>query len=518
MLYPPTMRSRRSDRRPTRPDVAARRVRAACAGLLGAVLVGCVPGVRPGGDGPGLPADPPLRLLEPAEAGKFDEGFDRRLSEAPPDAWFHAMLDLREQVDLPALVARTGAAGLSKAARREAVLDALETVASRGQARLDPTVRSLRERGEMGLARGVAVVNRLVVEGTARGILELAAHDEVARVLPEWTSDRRAGATTRFPEPTAIPGGDLGEAFESWALDAMGVRALWDRGLDGRGVVVASIDTGVHGTHEQFRGRSAPDGRGWFDPVENRPEPYDSHGHGTTVLGLAVGGNPAGRSIGIAPAARWAAALGNFRNVYSRVRMTLAADWVLRTARPDVLVNAWSDDSDPCATFDLAFIDAWKASGIFVVFPAGNAGPGRATGESPAQMAGVLPDGAPVFSVAALAPDDRVYDRSSRGPSRCGSPRFPTLAAPGAKVPFAFPGGEANYGVGDGTSLAAGLVAGAAALLLQAEPELSPDEVEAALIAGARDLATPGPDDDTGFGAIDLPAALAAARRIARGR
>jgi subtilisin family serine protease len=69
--------------------------------------------------------------------------------------------------------------------------------------------------------------------------------------------------------------------------------------------------------------------------------------------------------------------------------------------------------------------------------------------------------------------------------------------------------------VGTGTSLAAGLVGGAAALLLQADPELTPDGVEEILVESCRDLPPRGHDDDSGAGSVDLPAALA---RVLAGR
>lgn len=460
--------------------------------------------------------DPPLRPWVPSDAGsKFEKGFEAELRGAGPADRFRAMVDLTEQVDLEVLGRRLRSEGRDKIHRRRAVIGALERVAERQQARLRPSLERLQKSGRIDYVRPVAIVNRLVLEATAAGILELAAHPEVARVLREWTSDPPANRARFENRPVRTPG----ERFRSWAVEHMGADRLWAAGLSGRGVLVATIDTGAAGQHEQLREGRIRGFRGWFDPVEGATAPYDSDTHGTGVLSQAVGANPHGRVLGVAPGARWAAALGNYRNRYSRVRMTLAADWMLRVARPDVLVNAWSNNESPCADFDLPFISAWKAAEIFVVFPAGNGGPRPETGEAPAQLAGVYPDRGPVFSVAGLERWNEAARDSSRGPSACGSSGFPTIAAPGSDLPFAFPADADAYGIGGGTSLAAGLVGGAAALLLEADPELSPDELERILASSARDVPPPGRDDATGAGAIDLVAALdlvRARRREAR--
>jgi subtilisin family serine protease len=446
--------------------------------------------------------EPPLRAPVPADS-TFEGDFEARLRAAPADRHVLALLDLTDQVDLARLTARLRAEGRDKAARRQAVIGALERVARRQQALLRPTIDRLLAERSLLRVEPVAIVNRLLVEGTASGVLALAARPEVARVLPEWTSAPGAGAVAG---PPVQP---LGEQFRSWAVEAVGASTLWAQGLDGRGIVVASLDTGVDGQHEQLRGRRLPGARGWFDPGRTSSEPYDRHGHGTSVLSQAVGGGVPDRVIGIAPGARWAAALANRNNQYSRSRMSLAADWALRSARPDVLVNAWSHDEGTCPTFDLPFLEAWRAAEIFVVFPAGNAGPAPRSGEAPAQLPGA-------FSVGGLTPSGAPLPESSRGPSACGDRPFPSLAAPGSELPFAFPAGERAYAAGDGTSLAAAVVAGGAALLLQAVPELSPHDLEEILLGSARDVPPEGPDAATGAGALDLESALTWARARAR--
>ena len=486
------------------PPSRIRRVSFRVAAALGlAVAAGCS----------GTPMRPldrealrPLPLRKPpAQRDRFEGDFRSRLKASDPSQRFVALIDLTEQLDLRAFARQLRAASASKAKMREAVVSALESVADRQQARLRPLLDRLMATGSIGYVHPVAVVNRVVVEGTADGLLAIGSSGEVAAVLPDWTSERAASKSLDLPVSNVEPGG---QSFRSWAIDAMKADRLWRLGFDGTGVTVATIDTGAFEGHEQLRGRRVPGVRGWFDPVEGTTVANDRHGHGTGVLSQAVGENPSGRVVGVAPGARWAAALGNWKNFYSRSRMTLAADWVLRVARPDVLVNAWSHDEGECNDFDRPFIDAWKASGIFVVFPAGNAGPERSTGESPAQLGGIFPRGG-VFSVAALTESGATYPLSSRGPSRCGNLAFPTLAAPGADLPMASPGGPMAYLHGDGTSLSAGLVGGAAALLLQAAPETDPETLERVLLKSTRDVAPYGRDDATGAGAIDLEAALA---------
>ncbi len=446
-----------------------------------------------------------MSLPHPSGASPFEDGFEARLRSAPDGTRLTALVDLKVQVDLEAWSAELLRAGLPKTARRQEVIRALEATAEAAQAAIRPRLDRLVEEGLLDYARTLAIVDRVVVEGSAAGILAIGGWPEVAAVRPDWTSQRSGPRSGRAEPETAQP---LGDHFESWALRAMNVDAAWSRGLDGKGILVASIDTGAYGDHEQLRGRMAPGGRGWFDPVQAEAEAYDSHGHGTGVLAQAVGGNPDGRVLGVAPGATWAAALGNWRNFYSRSRMSVAADWVLRVARPDVLINAWSHDEGACSDFDRRFIDAWRAAEIVVLFPAGNAGPGASTGEAPATLGEIVPGRAPVFAVAGLSRSGEVWSGSSRGPSLCGSPRFPSVAAPAESLPAPLAGNPRGYESASGTSLSAGLAGGVAALLLPADPGLGAADVERILLESSRDLPPPGPDPSSGAGAIDVAAAL----------
>jgi subtilisin family serine protease len=89
------------------------------------------------------------------------------------------------------------------------------------------------------------------------------------------------------------------------------------------------------------------------------------------------------------------------------------------------------------------------------------------------------------------------------------------VSAPGVDVPVATPGGE--YGLSDGTSPAAALVAGVAALIKAKYPDMPPYMVSQALTSTARSAPTAGYDDHVGFGVVDAGAALARAGELARG-
>jgi subtilisin family serine protease len=134
------------------------------------------------------------------------------------------------------------------------------------------------------------------------------------------------------------------------------------------------------------------------------------------------------------------------------------------------------------------------------VFAAGNLGPGDGTGVSP----GNYPE---ALSVGAVEADGTAWAGSSRGPSACGGAVFPTLAAPGVDVLTTDLLGA--YLAASGTSIAAPHVAGVAALLAGEHPDATAGALEAALVAGARDLGPQGPDGASGHGLVDAAGARA---------
>ena len=139
-------------------------------------------------------------------------------------------------------------------------------------------------------------------------------------------------------------------------------------------------------------------------------------------------------------------------------------------------------------------IAATAARGILMVAAAGNAG-----AKSPPLYPAANPN---VIAVSATDAQDKLFAASNRG-------SHIAIAAPG--VDIFLPAPDEKYQMTSGTSFSAAYVSGLAALMLERNPALKPDEVRAILTKTARDLGAPGRDDLFGAGEADAFAAVTAA-------
>lgn len=420
------------------------------------------------------------------------------------------LVDLSVQLDLDQFGKAPRLQELNRIQRRRVVIDALGQVAARSRAGLQPFLDKLRDRGSIAGYREFTVVNRILVTATAAGIEALAERADVAKIVEE----------TAEPPPVLAgaaltPSPDL--ASVSWALTMIGADSAWRSGLDGSGVVVGLIDAGASAAHEQLKGSFRGGSSSWYDPTGEDSVPQDAlTGHGTTILSVAVGGNVAGKTIGVAPRAAWIACVGIPEGRYNNVAFTECADWMLNTGQPDVLINAWVLPDSGCDRSLRRMVEVWIAAEILPVFAAGNHGPDPGTDRSPANYTKLYPGRGAAFSVGGVTAVDSVFARSSRGPNSCDGSFYPTIVAPANDVTAAFPLTPSTYIQTEGTSVAAGLVAGAAAILLQRYPDVAVTELSEALQAGAVDFGPAGPDNSYGFGRLYLPAALEALAETSR--
>jgi len=460
-----------------------------------------------------------------AEAGRARQGDLRSLAPAvavpAPAGMTTVIVTLRDQLD-PASVAAPPDA--SRASRREGLIRALQVHAANAQRSLLQDLQDDRARGLVANVVPFWVFDGLSLTATPQVIAAVAARPEVAsiaidsldivalaRPAPKPTPTPAPTPTptpTPTPSPTPTPLPDPTGAPEP-NIAAVNAPALWALGDTGHGVVVANLDSGVDATHPDLGPRWRGGSNSWYDPYGQHPAtPIDLTGHGTGTMGVIVGGDAGGTTIGMAPGATWIAArIFNDSGSATATAIHAAFQWVLdpdgdpaTDDAADVVDNSWSYGSIGCNLEFQPDLQALRAAGILPVFAGGNFGPASSTSVSPANNPEALAVGA-VDGTGVIDPS------SSRGPSSCGEPAttYPELVAPGVGIRTADRDGF--YQVATGTSEAAPHVAGALALLLSAHPGLTATQQAAALAAGAVDLGTPGPDDTYGAGLLDVLAA-----------
>lgn len=267
----------------------------------------------------------------------------------------------------------------------------------------------------------------------------------------------------------------------TWGLERLGVPELWAAGIDGRGVVVGHLDTGIDGAHPALKGAIASFAE--FDLQAHQvpgARPRDSDEHGTHTAGTIVGRRVGTSAFGVAPGARLASAMViEGGEVVARILagMNWALSMNVRILSMSLGLRGYTEDFLPVT-------QALRARNVLPVFAAGNDYAGLT--RSPGNYAEAL-------SVGACQEGDTVPAFSSSGHfNRPRDPIVPDLVAPGVGVLSCVPGDR--YAVMDGTSMATPHVAGLAALLLQARPEASVDELEQAIFDSCKRPAGITPD------------------------
>lgn len=345
-----------------------------------------------------------------------------------------------------------------------------------------------------------------IFNGIAATVSAATVPDLAAR--PDVQSIRLDGAVhvpVQVPAVTGVP---------EWNLAAINVPALWALGHTGSGIVVATMDSGVDPDHPDLASRWRGGNNSWFDPHGVYSQPHDSDGHGTQVMGVMVGGDAGGTSVGVAPGAAWIAV-----KIFDDTGQALYSDihagfqWLLdpdgnpaTNDLPDVVNGSWGYDAlvNQCFTEFQPDVQALRSAGVAMIFAAGNSGPAASTSVSPANY----PES---FAVGSVDETLAVDAASSRGPSACDGTVFPEMVAPGVNIRTTdlTLGGTLpdSYVSVSGTSVAAPHVAGAMAVLLSASPQLGVTDLENALSLSAVDPGPAGPDNDYGNGFLDLAAA-----------
>ncbi|MBU1073914.1 S8 family serine peptidase, partial [bacterium] len=472
-----------------------------------------------------LAADPPTQRVSHVEV--LGETLRAALAKAAPDGTLTVIIEPVLRVDARALDAALG--DIDRGRRRETTVAALRATLERAGAELAPVFTELAAAGLLERTDALWLAGSYAANAKPAGVHALAAAPAVGRI---WLDDR---TSRTYGAAAASSPRDGGKAL-AWHLPRIGADQAWAQGFDGTGVLVGHVDTGVSYDHPDLADRMWDGGGAWphhgYDAVDDDDDPYDgdtSIHHGTHTAGLIVGDGTGGTATGAAPGATLMA-LRAVPGYYSD--MVEAMQFGLDNGPVDVfsMSAGWDDPAGDLKEANRANADILLAMGVAWITAAGN---GDNTGghfplpqdigtpaDCPDPWFGAAGHSA-VIAVGATTNADAVWPSSSLGPTvwaiaGTGYDDYPyppglmkpDIAAPGVDITSTL--SSSGYVAYSGTSMSCPLVAGAAAILLQATPGATPTLLAEALETSATDIGAPGRDNAAGAGLLNIPAALEA--------
>ncbi|MEU9290753.1 S8 family serine peptidase [Streptomyces sp. NPDC048275] len=391
--------------------------------------------------------------------------------------------------------------------------------------RLDPALFNVTQLVKQGYAdakTGTTPVIATYTKGSAtpdgaRRTLALPGIDGAALSAKKSTAFWADIAPALGTEPTTKASKQLGEGIDKIWLDAkvtasldvsvpqIGAPEVWKSGYDGKGVKVAVLDTGVDAGHPDLAGKIAESTS--FVPDQ---AVQDGHGHGTHVASTIVGSGAAsdGTRKGVAPGAELL--VGKVLNNAGQGQSSwiiAGMEWAAHSGAKIVSMSLGGTASGPSDVLSETVDELSASTGALFVIAAGNAGPGKQTVGTPG-----IADSA--LTVGAVDKSDKLTSFSSRGPRLGDYAVKPEITAPGAAITAARAAGttmgtpvDDNYTTANGTSMATPHVAGAAALVAQAHPDWTGEQIKADLASTAKTM----PDADAfqqGDGQVDAVRAV----------
>jgi len=324
------------------------------------------------------------------------------------------------------------------------------------------------------------------ISGTGVRILELPAGADEEVFLHAFKSRPEvefAELDRIVPVQDIVPNDPWYTNWE-WYLPKISAPAAWSTTTGNSNITIAIIDTGVDGAHEDMASKIVP---GW-NIYNNNSDTRDVYGHGTMVAGTA--GASSNNSRGVASVA-WGCGImpvrvsatdgtASYSNIASG--LTWAANHGARVANVSYIVSDSSTVTSAAQYF--------QSKGGVVTASAGNYGTFVSSADNPY-----------LLTVSATDPNDVLYSWSNTGNNL-------DLSAPGWSYTTVNGGG---YSTASGTSISAPIVAGVAALVLSANPTLTPTQVQTILKQSADDLGPSGWDPSYGAGRLNAARAVSSA-------
>jgi subtilisin family serine protease/archaellum component FlaC len=394
----------------------------------------------------------------------------------------------------------------------ENVVELLKSQAAYSQRSL---LEFLSDERDVQILNSFWLVNAVLVNATVSTLQKLAKLDMVEKVYENFELNISESVKS-YDSSFSISMVDSSAVSATWGLNRIQVPEAWTLGYNGSGIRVCVLDTGVEMSHSDLQGKMWTDNPadptspgGWieFDSSGNiimDSTPYDTASHGTHTSGTVLGENQSGVAIGVAPGASLMHGMilpggsGTFTQCIAGMQWAIEPfDQYGNPAGEKASVVSMSWTADGHHEEMIEPIQNMVATGVVPVVSIGNGGEGS-TG-SPGNVY-------ESFAIGATDSSDIVAGFSSGAieywpVSYPDSYVKPDFSAPGVSVYSSVSSGGYEYW--SGTSMAAPHVAGTVALMLQANSNLSVNDVYEVLRTVADDLGDAGMDPRYGWGIIN---------------
>ncbi|MBF0406725.1 MAG: S8 family serine peptidase [Candidatus Riflebacteria bacterium] len=357
--------------------------------------------------------------------------------------------------------------------------------------------RAFSERNVSNSTEYLWAANSIALTVSSDQIKEISSLENVEAVFPvryrKYLPDMPVSKSDKRPQ-----------APKHWGVAKIKAPEVWSNyKVDGSGIIVGHIDSGVDGKHPMLAGKVIA-----FKDFTNEAtqEAYDDHGHGTHTAGTIC----ASDGYGVAPGAKIVSAKAFTKEGNTSTEILIRAmQWMLdpdgnpeTNDAPRIVSNSWGSQPDEDDAAFYAVVENWVSAGILPVFAAGNMPFGvTKVVDTPARFK-------ISWAVGATKTNDGITSFSCQGPSEWNGETYvkPDISAPGDTIISCKVGGGVKEW--SGTSMSCPHVAGVAALMLQANPKLTIPEIREIAEKTSIDKEEPGKDNAYGSGRIDAFACI----------
>lgn len=452
----------------------------------------------------------------------------------------HVIVVMEKQYDNVELNRKTQF--MNKAQRREFVINDHKAFCQASQAEVLDFVGNLGN--EVQAVKPFWAFNGFACMATDEAIQQLEARRDVAYIY----HDKRRLMLPEMGEAKPVDSKDI-----AWHVDKVNAPAVWNyngsTGYNGNGVIVAVVDSGVDYSHIDIAGSMWDGGPDYphhgFDVCNNDNDPMDDYCHGTHVAGIIAGQGNAGTQTGIAPGAKiMAIKVLDDTGYGSDADLISGIHFAMNHGADIINLSLGDPEMGPSAVYRNLF-NTVKDAGMIASVAAGNVGdtqysypvpfnvecPGNCPPPwlHPDQKNLISGGTSGVICVGATDSNDAHCSFSSVGPvtwadgpnvgdfndypyqnGDANQPGLirPDISAPGANVTSLNYQTGSGYVAYDGTSMATPCVSAVLALLLQADPELTPADLDSIIELTAAPAGNVVKNNITGSGRIDALAAI----------